>query len=452
MDQALRDAKRYRGFVLTPIGHQKLQNCIQALELKTGVHQGARAIAERVQLIAPAGIHPMTVRKLLRGQQGVDKRSIHQVFAALQILLEVGDYAHASLDSSVIVEFPERPEPVRRRQVLGQDPATFPSPDFYGRVEERSQLRQQILVEQSRLIAVFGAAGMGKTTLVQQLIGEVEPAFDCFVWKSLHHAPPIAETLTDLLQSMRGQLGNDMPLPTTSEGVMTGLLRQLQQHHCLLVLDGIEAILGNRPLAGYYRTGYEQYGEVFRAIAESCHRSCLILTSQEKPRGFKRLENQYVHSVQLSGLPIAASQQLLQSQGILTHWPPDWHQIVDYYAGNPLFLKLVAAHIADYFEGDVAAYRREASHERWLFQDVRDLLAQQFSRTTAPERLVMQHLAITGDWVALSTLQTELNSVISSQALLDVLDSLDRRSLLQKSGIAFRISAAMTEFMQHYGD
>jgi hypothetical protein len=39
----------------------------------------------------------MTVRKILRGQQGVDKRSIHQVFSALQLLLEIGDYAHASL-------------------------------------------------------------------------------------------------------------------------------------------------------------------------------------------------------------------------------------------------------------------------------------------------------------------------------------------------------------------
>jgi len=97
MAQAFQDPKRYRGFVLTPTGRQKLQECIQALELKTGFRQGARAIAERVQLNAPDGIHPMTVRKLLRGQQGVDKRSIHQVFAALQLALEVEDYAHAGV-------------------------------------------------------------------------------------------------------------------------------------------------------------------------------------------------------------------------------------------------------------------------------------------------------------------------------------------------------------------
>lgn len=51
----------------------------------------------------------MTARKILRGQQGVDKRSIHQVFSALQISLDVGDYAHIDLYCSrTVVDFAER--------------------------------------------------------------------------------------------------------------------------------------------------------------------------------------------------------------------------------------------------------------------------------------------------------------------------------------------------------
>jgi hypothetical protein len=97
MFQTIQDPKRYRGIILTRAGQQKIQDCIQRLERKTGIHQGARAIAEHVQLVEPDGIHPMTVRKILRGQQGVDKRSIEFVFAALQLSLEIGDYAHANL-------------------------------------------------------------------------------------------------------------------------------------------------------------------------------------------------------------------------------------------------------------------------------------------------------------------------------------------------------------------
>jgi hypothetical protein len=70
MAQALREPKRYRGFVLTSNGRKKLRDCIRGLESNTGIHQGARAIAERVQLIEPDGIHPMTVRTMVRTELG----------------------------------------------------------------------------------------------------------------------------------------------------------------------------------------------------------------------------------------------------------------------------------------------------------------------------------------------------------------------------------------------
>jgi hypothetical protein len=97
MMQALQAPKRYRGFLLTARGWQKLQEQIQRLEGQTQVRQNARTIAERVQLSAPEGIHPMTVRKILQCQQGVDRRSIEQVFEALSLALEEGDCAHANL-------------------------------------------------------------------------------------------------------------------------------------------------------------------------------------------------------------------------------------------------------------------------------------------------------------------------------------------------------------------
>jgi hypothetical protein len=97
MMQTLQAPKRYRGFLLTARGWQKLQEQIQRLEGQTQVRQNARTIAERVQLSAPEGIHPMTVRKILQCQQGVDRRSIEQVFEALNLTLEEGDCAHANL-------------------------------------------------------------------------------------------------------------------------------------------------------------------------------------------------------------------------------------------------------------------------------------------------------------------------------------------------------------------
>jgi hypothetical protein len=128
MMQTLKDPKRYRGFVLTRTGSHKLKVRLQILEAKTGIHQGARAIAERVQIVEPDGIHPMTVRKILRGQQGVDKRSIHHVFEALQLSLEVGDYAHTSLYSESAIADPSKNPLVAH--LYNHSDHESPEPDF----------------------------------------------------------------------------------------------------------------------------------------------------------------------------------------------------------------------------------------------------------------------------------------------------------------------------------
>ncbi|NJR31913.1 MAG: hypothetical protein HC778_02345 [Chamaesiphon sp. CSU_1_12] len=44
----------------------------------------------------------MTVRKMLRGDRGVDKKSIERVFAALELVLAAGDYTHAGLANGKI--------------------------------------------------------------------------------------------------------------------------------------------------------------------------------------------------------------------------------------------------------------------------------------------------------------------------------------------------------------
>jgi NACHT domain len=446
MVQALRNSKRYRGFVLTSIGLQKLQGGIQRLEAQTRVRQSPRAIAERVQLAEPDGIHPMTVRKLLRGQQGVDKRSICQVFAALQLVLEVGDYAHASLLSGrTIVEVLDHPA----KQLHGDVEGVSTASHFCGRIEEKSQLQHQALVERCRLVGVLGVAGIGKTALVQEFAAE-QQEFECVVWKSLHHAPTIAAMLTSLLGSLL-ERSHD-PLPTSVEGLITSLLKHLQQNRCLLVLDGVESILSNRPLAGYYREGYEPYGEFFRSIAESPHKSCVVLTSQEKPGGLRRLEGQQVQFIRLQGLNASESQQLLQQQGTFAQVQADWCRITDYYAGNPLILKMVVARVVDYFDGNISDYLSEESPEQLLFQEIRDLLGQQFDRASEPEQIVMVHLATMEDWVLLSDLQDDLESVISRQDLLDILDSLYRRSLFQKSKSSFKLSPTLAKFIQNYKD
>ncbi|MEM9090122.1 MAG: hypothetical protein AAGC93_15390 [Cyanobacteria bacterium P01_F01_bin.53] len=97
MAKACSTPKRYRGYVLTYQGVDKLQQRLSNIEKQTCIRQNARTISDRVRLTEAEGIHQMTVRKILRQQQGVDKASIERVFQALGLSLEMADCAHANL-------------------------------------------------------------------------------------------------------------------------------------------------------------------------------------------------------------------------------------------------------------------------------------------------------------------------------------------------------------------
>ncbi|MGV0027665.1 NB-ARC domain-containing protein [Phormidesmis priestleyi] len=444
MVQVLQHPKRYRGFVLTSTGLQKLQGEMQRLETQTKVRQSSRTIAERVQLLEADGIHPITVRKMLRGQQGVDKRSICHVFEALHLTLEARDYAHTSL-SGTVPSLPDHAVKPHLQRDFGGLSKSLIDVDFWGRVGETAQLKHRILVDQCRLVAVLGVEGIGKTALVKQVIADIHDEFECCVWKSLHPATPIAETLTSLLQTLSGESAQ---LPTTVKSLVTRLLKKLKQRRCLLVLDGVEAILENRPLAGYYRREDEAYGELFRAIAEQPHPSCLVLISQEKPRELKRLEGKFVQSMSLEGLIPLESQQLLQAQGIFSRSQSDLSHIAAYYAGNPLMLKWLTTRVWNYFDGNLSDYLGELSHGQLLFRDLWDLLDQQFDRLSELEQRVVAQLAVSDEGATLSQLQPTLARSLNQPDLLDVLDSLQRRSLLQKRGAYFKLSPTMTEFIR----
>ena len=55
---------------------------------------------------------------------------------------------------------------------------------FYGRTEELTTLKQWIVSDNCRLIALLGLAGSGKTTLSVQLAKQVQNEFDLVIWRS----------------------------------------------------------------------------------------------------------------------------------------------------------------------------------------------------------------------------------------------------------------------------
>jgi WD40 repeat protein/transcriptional regulator with XRE-family HTH domain len=339
-------------------------------------------------------------------------------------------------DSMVMIEA-KRPfentnsgKPVKndtRKEDWGQAPHID---NFYGHAKELTEIEQWIIDEHCRIVAILGIGGIGKTTFATKVAMSVKNKFDIIFWYSLKNAPPVENTLGRCIQFITGQQQND--LPQRMDEQISLLITLLQERRCLIVLDNVESILqpGNR--TGLYLDTHEGYGLLFNRIGESYHQSCLLLTSREKPKEIARMEGTLspVRSFPVRGMQPADGQELLQDKGI---WGQDtaWTRLVDTYLGNPLALKLVSEPIREVFGGDIANFLKE---EEMVFGDIHDFLDQQFQRLSRMEQEIMYWLAIEREGISLNTLREDMLPHVSKGALIETLDALRRRCMMEVNG------------------
>ncbi|MEO0457917.1 MAG: adenylate/guanylate cyclase domain-containing protein [Cyanobacteria bacterium P01_A01_bin.114] len=297
---------------------------------------------------------------------------------------------------------------------------------FYGRTEELATLEHWIIADRCRLITLIGMGGMGKTSLSIKLAEQLQSRFEFVIWRSLRNAPPLPELLADMLQFFSGQTA--VGLPETLGRQITQLVKYLRQFRCLCVLDNAESILceGNR--AGAYQAGYEAYGQFFQSVGESRHQSCLLLTSREIPGGLiaKQGSTAPIRSFRLTGLAPDDAQAILVEKGLVSL---EARPLIDRYSGNPLALKIASTTVQDLFDGDVSQF---LAQDTVVYGDVSDLLEQQFNRLTRFEQQVMYWLTIAREPATLSDLREDILPVASQKALLESLESLQQRSLIEK--------------------
>ncbi|MBD2460290.1 NACHT domain-containing protein [Oscillatoria sp. FACHB-1407] len=325
-------------------------------------------------------------------------------------------------------------------------PATSPprtswgeAPDvsiFYGRTDELMMLEQWMIRDRCRLIALLGMGGMGKSFLAARFADQFQAQFEVVIWRSLRNAPPVETLLTELVTFLSNQ--------QDTQASPERLLHWLRAHRCLIILDNAETIMQPGDRVGFYQPGYETYGDLLRTLGETAHQSCVLLTSREKPAEISTFEmdDGKVRSLSLSG-SLEASLALLESKKLIGE-VAEKRRLCEFYNCSPLALKIVAASIQSLFDGDIATFLAE---ETMVFNGLRRLLEQQFERLSNLEQTIMYWLAINREWTSTTELIEDIVPTTSRVTVLEALESLAWRNLVEKQTGLYTQQPAVMEYV-----
>jgi transcriptional regulator with XRE-family HTH domain len=316
---------------------------------------------------------------------------------------------------------------------------------FYGREWELNLLTSWLVEEHCRVVSVLGLGGIGKSALATRVMHQVAERFEVVIWRSLRDAPTCETLLDACLQSLAPQTLREVPV--SLEQRLSLLLEHLRHTRILLVLDNLEALLEEGQSMGHMRPGYEGYAQLLRRMAETEHRSCLLLTSREKPSDLVPLEDNRapIRVLRLARLDVNACERLLAEKGI-AGTASEQARLIEAYAGNPLALKIVAETILELFDGQIAPFLEQGEV---VFGGVRELLGEQYDRLSMVEQTVLLWLATLREPVSLEELLAVLAAPQPRAQVLEAVEALGRRSLIERGQRAgsFTLQSVVLEYV-----
>ncbi|TRU45156.1 MAG: NACHT domain-containing protein [Microcystis aeruginosa Ma_QC_Ch_20071001_S25] len=307
--------------------------------------------------------------------------------------------------------------------------------DFYNREKELATISNWVFKQNTRLIAVLGLWGIGKTTLVKRFIDLNLEQFEVVIWKSLKFPKSLDLWLNDLLNTCQKE-----PKESTDNKIQQ-LLEVLSNHKCLIVLDDFQNLFAVGQMAGNYQSEYSSYQHFLKLIAEIQYQSHFILISQEKSAEMNYInqENSPTQCLELSGFEAI---DFLKNKGLQDR--ERWLELIQLYEGNPFYLTDIAVLIKDVFDGKVNDFLAENSLV--ITKKMQSHLKQIFGRCSPLAQQIALELSKVDQPLSREELKNNLDLSVSD--LINGLQSLQQRYLIQREQNRFQLSSIFKEYIK----
>ncbi|WP_404783354.1 NB-ARC domain-containing protein [Altericista sp. CCNU0014] len=320
---------------------------------------------------------------------------------------------------------------------------------FHGRNSELTSLREWILLHKVQLLGIFGMAGCGKTTLAMKCVERVRKHFECILWRSLRDTPDFSTFICSILNSLEEEIDAD-----PSEDVNTlvsRLLEYFENNRVLLVIDDWSAVFKDRVLAGIYQEETKKYGLLLRRLSEKSHKSCVLITSREKPFGLAfnksslnyNSQTQYIH---VNGLTGSDGLQAIESFGLPNCESSAAERLIRYYSGNPYALKIAVNTIYQIFDGKLSSF---LSNENLIYGGIKELLKSQFDRISDIEKDIFINLSQRSNPIMLEELTGDSSFNNHFVQFLEGFESLLNRTFIEKKGELFEVPEIFRNYLSH---
>ena len=210
--------------------------------------------------------------------------------------------------------------------------------ELQGRRDEIKNITKRLETGESSAVNLFGSAGVGKTTLANEV---------CSKWRGKHFVFDLREAkdMTAIYLNMMNSLGLTVPIAFIDQNFVVTRIHEQIQHKSegqpvLLLLDNVDQFTAGQGKEGKnLRTAFVQFLEkLLEFVGKEKKTLKLLLTSRAQLQDAKKVDNFEVKSLESS-----ISEKILVSKVVANVNDNQKNKLIQISKGKPLLLKGIAA-------------------------------------------------------------------------------------------------------------